>query len=353
MRYLYKINPAYDGFYPRRIPERMIEGRLLRLGWRKYIDAVHLGDEVWVIFAGRGVENGVYAQGLVARIDAEAQTVDIRVRRHSATTPLTDDETSGALHAAVSVRYRQVFLWPADRQLPDNCHVADCIARQCLGCDVFNSLPPIEAAHYRNPPALRNIVVAPAYWLIPPRCFLYYNGRQPSPWVRRATEMFQAFKVGGKGYAFPLAAGVKAALDARGLNGFDVVVPIPLSPEKAAAGELDRTGVLAAELARLIPAARARPLLSLAAPISKRRMQAQGYTPTQFMNRYRQLLTVDPAIAGLRRIVLLDDVITKGSTLSVAVAAIRRANPQLEIVAAAAGQMIIMAAVADQNGPAW
>lgn len=233
MRYLYKINPSYDGFYPRRIPERMLDGRFLRLGWRQYIDAVHLGDEVWVIFAGRGVENGVYAQGLVAKIDANADTVDIRVRRHSVAEPLTDDETSAALNAVVSVRYRQVFLWPADRQLREKCHINDCSARRCLTCDVFNSLPPIDPVHYRNPPALRDIAVVPAYWLIPSRCFLYYNGRQPNPWVRRATEMFQAFKVGERGFAFPLAAGIEAALRQRKLGDFDAIVPIPLSPEKA------------------------------------------------------------------------------------------------------------------------
>lgn len=131
------------------------------------------------------------------------------------------------------------------------------------------------------------------------------------------------------------------------------MVPIPLSPEKAQANELDRTGALATELARLLPGSRVTPVLSLNGPISKRRMQAQGYTPTQFMNRYRQLLAINPAVADLRRIVLLDDVITRGSTLSVAISAIRQVNPQIEIVAAAAGQMILTAVVADQNGPAW
>jgi len=46
-------------------------------------------------------------------------------------------------------------------------------------------------------------------------------------------------------------------------------------------------------------------------------------------------------------------VITKGSTLSVAEAAIRAVNPMIEIVAATAGQMIVKAVVADENGPAW
>ena len=60
-----------------------------------------------------------------------------------------------------------------------------------------------------------------------------------------------------------------------------------------------------------------------------------------------------PSIISHRRVILLDDVITEGSTLSVAVAAIKAVNPTVEFVITAAGQMIVMAVVANQNGPAW
>jgi hypothetical protein len=324
----------------------------LTLGWAKYLDALNVGDEVWIVFTGKGFENGVYVQGLVASIDADASEVQLRVRKSSTTTPLTDAGTSAALLAAVSVRNRQVFIWPADRELRENCRAADCGERRCLDCDVWTGMPQIDAAHYEAPKALRGLSVVPAYWIIPARCFLYYNGRQPAPWNRRVTELFGAFKVGERRYAYPLAAGMAAALRARGEAGFEAIVPIPLSPEKAAAGELDRTAALAAELGRLI-GTRVRSYLSLVEPISKRRMLAQGHTPTQFKARYRRFLQVDSAVGNLRRIILLDDVITKGSTLSVAVSAIKTVNPEIEIVVAAAGQMIVMAVVADQNGPAW
>jgi hypothetical protein len=352
VRYLYKIYSPYDGFRPQNIPDRLVDGRFLALGWAKYIDALRVGDEVWIVFTGTGFENGVYVQGLVASINASASTVQLRVRRSSVTTPLTDKATSDALRAAVSVRKRQVFLWPADRQLQNNCLVADCGDHKCLACDVWNGLPQIEQAHYRAPAALRGMTVIPAYWIIPPRCYLYYGGRPPAPWNRRVTEMFAAFKVGEERYSFPLGAGIDAALRTRREAGFDAIIPIPLSPEKAAAGELDRVAALAAELARLT-GTRVRAHLKLVGPISKRRMQAQGFTPTQFQARYRSLLQVDPDIINLRRIVLLDDVITKGSTLSVAAAVIRAVNPAIEFVIASAGQMIITAVVADQNGPAW
>lgn len=352
MRYLYKINSNYDGFTPRRIPDRLIDGRFLRLGWARYLDALHLGDEVWIVFIGGRFEAGVYAKGLVAQIDNEQNAALIRVRQWSADASLTDAATSAVLHEAVSFRYRQVFLWPANQALQEVCHLADCGNRQCQTCDVWTGMPTIQPAHYLVPPVLRGTVVVPAYWIIPPRCFLYYNGRQPTPWYRKASDIFAAFKVGEARYSYPLAAGIDAALRARGEDGFDAIVPIPLSPEKAAAGELDRTAALGTELSRLT-GVRVRPYLSLAGPISKRRMLAQGYTLTQFKARYRQLLQIDPAVGALHRILLLDDVITRGSTLAVAIAAIRAVNPAIDIVVAAAGQMIVMAAVADQNGPAW
>lgn len=352
MRYLYKIYSPYDGFTPAQIPNRLEDGRFLTLGWAKYLDAVNLHDEVWVVFTGPSFANGVYVQGLVAGIDHGKSQIRLRVRSSSTTNQLTDQATSLALRQAVAVRSRQVFSWPADRQLRNQCHMNDCGNKQCLTCDVWGSLPQIEASHYAAPAALRGIEVVPAYWIIPTRCFLYYHSRQPAPWVRTATHMFGSFKVGERRYAYPLAAGIATALTARNLGGFDAILPVPLSPEKIAAGELDRTSALAAELALLIQSP-VRKLLSLSDPISKRRMLAQGYTPTQFKTRYRQYLNVDPAIAGLERILVVDDVITKGSTLAVVVAAIQAANPTAEITVASAGQMIVMAAVANRNGPAW
>ena len=352
MRYLYKIYSPYDGFTPAGMPARMIDGRFLVLGWAKYLDAVHLGDEVWVFFTGPKFENGVYAKGVVARIDREAGTVMLRVRRRSVTTPLTDAATSAALRAVVATRARQVFTWPADRPLQESCRAVDCGNRQCLQCDVWTGLPTIEPAHYRVPGTLRGETVVPAYWTIPNRCYLYYGTRQPAPWNRRLTDMFAAFKIGEARYAYPLAAGIAAALGARGLGGFDAIVPIPLSPEKAAAGELDRTTALATELGRLT-GSRVRPHLSLSDPISKRRMISQGFTPTQFRMRYRRYLRVDPAMANLGRILLIDDAITRGLTLSAVLGAVRDAAPGIDIVVASAAQMILKDVVVDQNGPAW
>ena len=117
MRYLYKIYSQYDGFTPRQIPNRLIEGRFLILGWAKYLDVLRLGDEVWIVFTGRGFEPGVYAQGLVESIDPVRGTIRLRVRAFDVSAPLTDEAESAALKAVVAPRNRQVFLWPADREI--------------------------------------------------------------------------------------------------------------------------------------------------------------------------------------------------------------------------------------------
>jgi predicted amidophosphoribosyltransferase len=164
--------------------------------------------------------------------------------------------------------------------------------------------------------------------------------------------MFAAFKIGEKRFAHPLAAGIAAALQARGEPGFDAIVPIPLSPDKAAAGELDRTRALGGELSNLVQT-RLYNYLELTGAISKRRMILQGFTPSQFKRRYGELLKVDPRIINFKRILLIDDAITRGSTLSVAVAAIRSVAPDADIVVSSAVQMVVKDVVADQNGPAW
>ena len=350
MRYLYKINSRYDGFTPRRIPERLNDGRFLTLGWSKYLDALNLRDEVWVVFIGGRFEHGVYVRGLVDEIDANAAAIRIRVRDYQTVKPLTDQETSTSLCKAVAVRYRQVFLWPEDQPFQEACELADCASSKCLNCDLWNALPRIDQAHYRQPEILQDITVVPAYWIIPPRCYLYYNSRQPSPWITQVTQMFSAFKVGEKKCSYPFAAGMQAALNVGGLTDFDAIIPIPLSPEKAAANEFNRTDELSSHLGRLMKI-RTKSYLSLASPISKRRMLAQKYTVAEFRRSYAEKLRSDPRIANLSRILLLDDVITMGTTL--AAATIRAVNPTIDIVVVTVGQMVVKKVVADENGPAW
>lgn len=183
-----------------------------------------------------------------------------------------------------------------------------------------------------------------AHWIVPSRC--YETGIADE--VRDLTKRFTEFKWGEMAYSYPFALSIFEQLRQRELLEFDYVVPIPLSPDKAEKGEKHRTRTLARELSRLL-AVRTQEMLELSSSVSKRRMQAEGYTVSQFENRYRRALqAIVPRDA--ERILLVDDVMTRGSTIAQALNAIREQRPDVAVVVATAGQMIVKEAVVDDQG---
>ncbi len=347
MRFLYKINSRYDGFRPAVLPKRMQGGRL-RLGWRHYIDVVERGWECWVYFCGpHRFENGVYAKGIVDEIDPEAGEVHLRVREHGTDAPLTPQSTSAMVAKAVAAPYRQVFLWPNDWTVPPQCEPRACANRLCKDCNTWAELPLIGIGDSTTPRRLRwskYKAVLAAHWIVPSRC---YESRI-SPEVRDLTRRFTEFKLGEMAYAYPFALSMFEQLRRHNLLEFDYIAPIPLSPDKAANGEKHRTKELAKELGRLL-AVRVCDMLKLSVNISKRRMLASGFTVARFERQYRNALqAIVPADAG--RILLVDDVVTKGSTAAQALNVLQYQRPDAEIVVATVGQMILKEAVMDGKG---
>lgn len=117
-------------------------------------------------------------------------------------------------------------------------------------------------------------------------------------------------------------------------------MPIPLSPEKEQAGEIHRTRLLSAELERLLGFS-VRDVLSLERPISKRAMREAGHNEREFEADYRAALIVDETGDPPERLLLGDDVCTKGSTLTAAFQVLRESFPGLEVLASSAGQMTL------------
>ena len=347
MRFLYKIHSGYDGFRPAVLPDRM-DGRRLRLGWRHYIDVVEKGWECWVYFHGpHKFENGVYAKGIVDGIDLEGSEVSLRVREYKTDRPITSRKLSARVAEAVGTRYRQVFLWPDDWTVAPQCEVGACTAKQCGDCETWAELPLIGEGESTTPSRLRwstyEDVVA-AHWIVPSRC---YETRITTE-VRDLTRRFTEFKLGEMAYGFPFALSIFEQLRQRDLLEFDYVVPIPLSPDKLAKREKHRTRELAKELGRLL-AVRMREMLTLSSSVSKRRMQADGYTVSQFEERYRKALQANVP-NDARRILLVDDVMTRGSTVAQAIRAIRERRPEATVAVATAGQMIVKETVVDDQG---
>ncbi len=348
MKFLYKIHSGYDGFTPARIPNRMTDGRHLDVGWDKYIEALDLGDEVWIYFHGpQRFENGVYLRGQASAIDFSARRVRLRVLSSSIDAPITDPATSARVAEIVAPRYRQVFLFPEALVTTPACSLAttakSCGNRLCGGCETWESLYKIDPATLRRPERFgeQPEVFAPAFWVIPSRCYL---GSRPGNHVRKTTELFKRFKTGESRLAFPLALAMLEATNKAG-SGFGAIVPIPLSPDKEARGELDRAGALAAEIGLLTntPVIRA---FSLAAPISKHTV---GGSKATFERAYKDATVLDrAALAGKTSVLLVDDVCTHGSHIRILCDALTGWQPDLRIGATTAGQMILKATVRDE-----
>lgn len=353
MKFLYKIHSGYDGFHPGRIRHRLIDGKLLRLGWRRYLDQVSPGDEVWIYFRGpQHFQEGVYVKGRVTSVDLAAQEILLRPYQYRTDRPMTDQRTSERVAAIVSVRYRQVFLLPEDWESVPDCSIyvtADsCVQRKCEWCSTWQSLPIVQRDHVYTPERASSSLAsyAPAYWAIPPRGFL--PGYRIASEIHRTNQIVKAFKMGNANLAYPLARGMFEALVARDLLDFDCVIPVPLSPDKAARGEIHRTRLLAKELGGLLGAP-VREWLSLNTPVSKRRLLSAGYSYAGFERRYAASLRVGSSIASVRRILIVDDVCTRGGTLKVICSAIWRVNSTAEIALAVGAQMIVKAAVRDES----
>ena len=344
MRFLYKIHSGYDGFRPAVLPQRMRDGRL-RLGWRHYIDAVEKGWECWVYFHGpHRFDNGVYVKGIVAAIDLPASEVHLRVREHSTERPITARDVSARVAEVVATRYRQVFVWPDAWTVAPECGLIACKSRQCGDCTTWAGLPLIADGHATAPRRLRwsgYESLVPAHWIVPRRC---YETRITAA-VKEVTSRFADLKLGETSYAYPFARSMFEQLRRRGLLEFNYVVPIPLSPDKATKGEKHRTRALARELGRLL-AVPVREMLALTAGVSKRRMLSEGHTIVEFERRYSSALRARVP-ADAERILLVDDVVTGGSTVAQALRVLREQQPGAAVVVATAGQMIVKEAVVE------
>ena len=237
-----------------------------------------------------------------------------------------------------SRRSPRIHLRPVD-------HATDRRGQLCLSCA---GIAKIGNNHCAWPTRLSRCLesFSPGLWVIPSRC--YWRHSQISDAIHRGSHLFYRFKAGQSSLAFPLALMMYEALKQQQALPVDCVVPIPLSPDKQSRGQINRTRILAQQLASLLGVAIA-DVLSLRAPISKRQFLSAGLSRFQFEYRYHQLLQVDNSIRQYPRILLLDDVCTQGSTLDCALRRLRETHPHSKLTATTAGQMILKSVVTDEH----
>ena len=292
-------------------------------------------------------ENGVYAKGTVDSINLRESEVMLHVQEFRLDRPITTPRVSARVAKVVAPRYRQVFVWTDDSIAAHSCELATCKRKECADCATWANLPLIRVGESAVPGRLRrssyqNVVAA--HWIVPRRCYW----KNISDEVRELTRRFMAFKFGEMAYAYPFALSMFEQLRKHKLLEFDYVVPIPLSPDKIQRREKHRTRELAKELSVML-SVRMREMLKLSDNVSKRRMQTAGSTPAQFESRYLESLVANvPTDAD--RILVVDDVMTRGSTAAQALRAIEVCRPGTEVVIVTAGQMIVKEAVRVTRG---
>lgn len=212
----------------------------------------------------------------------------------------------------------------------------------------WQALPRIDANHCAWPTRLSRSFdgFTPGLWVIPTRC--YWRQGDISEHIRRGSQLFYRFKTGQSSLGLPLALAMYEGLKEQQTSAFDCVVPIPLSPDKKATGQIHRTRILAHELSTLlrVPVAN---LLSLKGPISKRQFLSTGRSLANFEYNYHHYLTVDNSITEYQHILLLDDVCTQGSTLNCALRKITETHPTCRLTATTAGQMLLKSVVRDEH----
>jgi|GEM_PF-2074728 len=344
MEFLYKINSSYDGFTPRRLATRIKNGRL-HLRWGRYLDSVGKDDYVWVYFQGpHAFAHGVYAKGRVSSVSYKNEAVWLRLTQWQDDVPVTDPQTTKHIARIVDKKYQQVFPFLRPKADKHHCDLfssdrKSCAARKCGFCQTWKSLPRIGQGDnerpWRLPPAVKRFW--PAYWVIPRQCSRRRSLIDDD--IETASALFYDFKMGDRNLAYFFARGIYDQLCRSNRKNFDCIVPVPLSPDKRRKGELHRTLALSEELARLLNV-RCLDLLTLRKPISKRRYLAQG-KKSKFRDHYLDRLKVERRIRNYRRILIVDDVCTEGTTLGTVCERIKDAHPDSELFAATAGQMML------------
>jgi hypothetical protein len=363
MKYLYKINSLYDGFTPQKIEERMEKGTFLTFNWREYFDEVEPGDVVFTYFIGSGVKKGVYLICKVSKIMDNRKVLG-RVLRYDQKEPLISPTEFAEYENAIITRpIGSVYVIPSLLDIAfedlrkkvtiseiEVGEVANCYRCETKNCSECSLLKPNFLIKWENEVALKislmEQVISP-FWIIP----------RQSHWMKKTisehpiSRIWYDFKSGYTAYAKLFAFGILKAMenDPRFNAQFDFVLGVPLSPEKKRNNELDRVS----ELCEILSSETKIPYLpeglSLTANVTKGEYRRLGKT-TFGPDYYAALKLEFPTSLNDKTVLLIDDVVTDGTTFRIISRKIKDSYPDCHIFGAAAG---IMAKVGNMSQNAF
>ncbi len=357
MYYVYRISSSYDGFIPKVIPTRIEENRYLTYNWVQYYDQVERGDIVFTYFTGKNVVPGIYLIAKIVEVNRASKKAKGKVLSYNCETPLINKEEFNQLKDKVFTRPRgSVFVVPPilypffdkvlSKEILSDIEIfekVDC--QRCKYIKDFSECPIFSPDYIINWNREVNLcikglegIISP-FWIIPKQSWwMKLSHTQHTP-----SKFFYSFKSGYQLYSRLFAEGIVIAIKRNSFFSklkFDYITNIPLSPDKKGAGELDRVDAVCLHLTKLLNVPYMKNMLILSRPISRRLYKFLGKTSTEFVNDYVRFLRWNKKCPlDSKNILVIDDVVTDGKTLTAFARKIHEKYPDAKLYAATCGIM--------------
>jgi hypothetical protein len=357
MYYVYRIDSSYDGFTPEKIPERLENNRYLIYNWNQYIDQLERGDIVFTFFTGKGILRGIYLICKIVEIDRLRKKAKGKVLKYNCKETIISLGDFNRIKNYVFTRPRgSVFVIPPliepffnkmlHKEVVSEIEIIEEInCEKCNFKEDFHKCPILGVEYIINwdkevrvsIPGIKKIVSP--FWIIP----------RQSWWMKRTytkhpiSKFFYAFKAGYGDYARLFAEGIIIAMERNEFLKnvqFDFIINIPLSPDKKDNGELDRVDRICTHLSNFLKIPYLKDSLILTKPISRRLYKSMGKTTLKFVEDYVNSLqwNTNEPLNG-KNLLIVDDVITDGKTLTAMARKIHVTYPSAHLYAATGGIM--------------
>jgi predicted amidophosphoribosyltransferase len=357
MYYVYRIDSSYDGFTPEKIPERLENNRYLIYNWNQYIDQLERGDIVFTFFTGKGILQGIYLICKIVKIDCLRKKAKGKVLKYNCKETIISLEDFNKIKNYIFTRPRgSVFVIPPliepffnkvlRKEVVSEIEIIEEInCEKCNFKEDFHKCPIFGVEYIINwdkeaklsIPCIKKIVSP--FWIIP----------KQSWWMKRTytkhliSKFFYAFKAGFGLYARLFAEGIIIAMERNEILKdvqFDFIINIPLSPDKRDNGELDRVDLICSHLSKLLNIPYLKDSLILTKSISRRLYKSMSKTSSEFVKDYVNFLkwNTSETLDG-KNLLIVDDVITDGKTLTAMARKIHVTYPSARLYAATGGIM--------------
>ncbi len=358
MYWIYRISSSYDGFTPSEIPNRINDDRFITYNWAQYFDQIERNDVVFTYFRGRGVKSGIYLISRITKVNPDRSVIG-KIINTQTDKPLIPAKDYVRERNLIFNRPRgSVFVIPpraepffqniltgevtSEIEIFDTVNCADCKMegeyRHCTIFGVENMINWKKEVAFNKP--FFTGILSP-FWILPKQSWWMKESWGSHPLSR----FFYALKSGYKDYAKLFAEGLVISIerdDRFNDVNFDYIINIPLSPDKIKLKEYDRVDDITQIISNELNINYDKNILYLKKPISRRNYKMQGMNDKFSAHYYDFLTWKSETDYNGKNILIIDDVITDGNTITTFGKKIKDEFPDSSIYAATCGIMAKM-----------